>query len=104
MSNTLAVVLGDHLRNIRDERGLLLSDVSQKIGRSGPTLSRIENGQQACDLLLFVRICQVYKLNPGIELAKVIAEVEHSNEASLFHDLGSYITHINLILKSRKKK
>lgn len=56
--------MGDRLRNARRALGLSLQQVASRIGISIATLSRVENGKQAVDLDLFLRLTEILQCDP----------------------------------------
>src|SRR3954454_15212082 len=60
----LRVEIGGELRGARSNRGLRLGDVSDAVGTSVPTASRIERGvMEHVDVMLLARMCAVVGLD-----------------------------------------
>lgn len=56
------LLVGPRLRQIRDERGVTLVDLSERTGISKSTLSRLENGQRRPSLELLLPLAQAYRV------------------------------------------
>jgi transcriptional regulator with XRE-family HTH domain len=55
-------LVGSRLKQIRAERGVTLTDLSQRTGISKSTLSRLENGQRRPSLELLLPLAQAYRV------------------------------------------
>lgn len=55
-------MVGPRLRRIRDQRGLTLTEASQRTGISKSTLSRLENGQRRASLELLLPLARTYRV------------------------------------------
>ncbi len=65
-------MIGERIREVRNARGLSLSDVAVKAEISVATLSRIERDKQTIDLGLFLTLMRILQLDP--------AELLHNEE------------------------
>jgi transcriptional regulator with XRE-family HTH domain len=54
--------VGPRLREVRERRGLTLTQAAQQTGISKSTLSRLENGQRRATLELLLPLAQVYRV------------------------------------------
>ena len=54
--------VGPRLRRVREERGLTLTEASERTGISKSTLSRLENGQRRPSLELLLPLAQTYRV------------------------------------------
>ncbi len=54
--------VGQRLRQVREQRGLTLTDVAAQTGISKSTLSRLENGQRRPSLELLLPLAQLYRV------------------------------------------
>jgi transcriptional regulator with XRE-family HTH domain len=64
-AHTVAATLdlvGPRLRRVREQRGITLTDVSERTGISKSTLSRLENGQRRPSLELLLPLAQTYRV------------------------------------------
>ena len=61
ISQSLARV-GPHLREVRERRGLTLTEVAEQTSVSKSTLSRLENGQRRATLELLLPLAQLYRV------------------------------------------
>ena len=61
LSATLALV-GPRLRQVREQRGLTLTDAAGRTGISKSTLSRLETGQRRPSLELLLPLAQAYRV------------------------------------------
>ncbi|MEV8239418.1 XRE family transcriptional regulator [Microbacterium testaceum] len=52
--------VGSRLQALREARGMTLADLSERVGVSTSTLSRLENGQRRASLELLVPLARVY--------------------------------------------
>lgn len=55
-------LVGPRLKNVRVQRGITLTDVSERTGISKSTLSRLENGQRRPSLELLLPLAQAYRV------------------------------------------
>ena len=55
-------LVGPRLKNVRVQRGITLTDVSERTGISTSTLSRLENGQRRPSLELLLPLAQAYRV------------------------------------------
>lgn len=58
-------MIGERLREVRETRGMSLTDVAGKAHVSAATLSRIENNKQGLDFGLFLIIAKVLTIAPA---------------------------------------
>jgi transcriptional regulator with XRE-family HTH domain len=64
-SSTIAAALdlvGPRLKQVRNQRGITLTDLSERTGISKSTLSRLENGQRRPSLELLLPLAQAYRI------------------------------------------
>jgi transcriptional regulator with XRE-family HTH domain len=54
--------VGGRLRQVRDQRGITLAELSARTGISRSTLSRLENGQRRPSLELLLPLAQAYRV------------------------------------------
>src|ERR1700754_1263646 len=54
--------MGPRLKRIRAQRGVTLTDLSERTGISKSTLSRLENGQRRPSLELLLPLAQAYRV------------------------------------------
>lgn len=54
--------VGPRLRQVREERGLTLTDTAKRTGLSTSTLSRLENGQRRPSLEVLLPLAQTYRV------------------------------------------
>lgn len=64
--------IGDRIRRFRKAKGLNQSDFAEKLGLSESTLSRLENGAVAMNILNFIRISHVL----GVSMEELIPREE----------------------------
>jgi len=62
---TMAVMVGEKLRQARVARQLSLADVAGEANVSAATLSRVERDKQAIDVGLFLTLARVLNATPG---------------------------------------
>jgi len=55
-------LVGPRLKQIRNQRGVTLTDLSERTGISKSTLSRLENGQRRPSLELLLPLAQAYRV------------------------------------------
>lgn len=55
-------LVAPRLRRVREQRGMTLTDVSERTGISKSTLSRLENGQRRPSLELLLPLAQAYRV------------------------------------------
>jgi transcriptional regulator with XRE-family HTH domain len=55
-------LVGPRLRQIRNQRGITLTDLSERTGISKSTLSRLENGQRRPSLELLLPLAEAYRV------------------------------------------
>lgn len=61
-------ILGARLRAARLSAGVSLADMAQQVGRSVPTISRIETGQIALDVHLLLEMAKALGVSPSVIL------------------------------------
>ncbi|HEV8431956.1 MAG TPA: helix-turn-helix transcriptional regulator [Thermoanaerobaculia bacterium] len=92
-------MIGERLREVRETRGLSLTDVATKAHISAATLSRIENSKQGLDFGLFLILAKVLAVAPtdlvvdesgdGHDpLVAKIAQLSTSDRVRLWRDLA----------------
>jgi transcriptional regulator with XRE-family HTH domain/predicted transcriptional regulator len=59
------LVFGQRLRHLRQERGLTLSELGERVGRRAPYLSRLENGKREPNLSLIGALADALAVRPG---------------------------------------
>lgn len=77
--------VGSRLRNLRQSRGLSLSDVASHARVSVATLSRIETGKQAFDVDLLFRLAKILR----IAASELVAEENGGGTANLPAELAA---------------
>jgi XRE family transcriptional regulator, fatty acid utilization regulator len=60
-----ALVFGQRLRHLRQQRGLTLSELGVRVGRQPPYLSRLENGKREPTLSLIGALAKALDVTPG---------------------------------------
>jgi transcriptional regulator with XRE-family HTH domain len=60
--NATLDLVAPRLRRVREERGITLTEVSERTGISKSTLSRLENGQRRPSLELLLPLAQTYRV------------------------------------------
>lgn len=92
-------MIGERLREVRETRGMSLTDVATKADISAATLSRIENAKQGLDFGLFLVLAKILAVAPGdlVEgedgdghdpLVGRIAQLSTGERARLWRDLA----------------
>ncbi|MEU6560243.1 helix-turn-helix domain-containing protein [Nocardia nova] len=83
--------LGYYLRQAREEAGMTLAEAAAHIGRSAPTLMRVERGlTQKLSLPEIEAYCRLYQFDPAkIEAMKGLAQ--QANTKNWWHEYGDLI-------------
>ena len=55
----------ERVRKVRQERGLTTYEVAKQLKLSRPFYTQLEGGTRRMDLVYFLAICRVLKVNPG---------------------------------------
>ena len=63
---------GKWIKEGRERRGMLQSEVVEQLGITQSYYSMIENGQRGVDLQLAIQICKILRLDIGAFVAKYI--------------------------------
>jgi transcriptional regulator with XRE-family HTH domain len=100
-----ALVFGQRLRHVRQQRGLTLSELGERVGRRAPYLSRLENGKREPTLSLIGALADVLGVTPGDLLdptpptrrAELEVALERAQDDPLYRRLG-----LNLFPLSRR--
>ncbi|MBW3603536.1 MAG: helix-turn-helix domain-containing protein [Actinobacteria bacterium] len=91
-----ALVFGQRLRHVRQQRGLTLSALGERVGRQAPYLSRLENGKREPNLSLIGALAQALDVTPGALLdptpptrrAELEVLLERAQSDPLYRRLG----------------
>lgn len=91
-----ALVFGQRLRHLRQERGLTLHGLGEQVGRQAPYLSRLENGKREPNLSLIGALAQALDVTPGVLLdptpptrrAELEVLLERAQDDPLYQRLG----------------
>ena len=91
-----ALVFGQRLRHIRQERGLTLNELGDLVGRRAPYLSRLENGKREPTLSLIGALADALEVAPGELLdptppsrrAELEVALERAQDDPLYRRLG----------------
>jgi len=76
---TAAQIVGEILKEIRDDAKLTQSEMAARIGYDGATaVSRFETGERRITFWKFVQFCQVCEQDPSDVLEEVIKSVPGS--------------------------
>lgn len=67
--------IGAKLRQLRQEKGLSQSNVSDKIYVSVQQISKYEKGTNRVSIDMFFKLCQIFEANP----CEILAEINNSN-------------------------
>ncbi|MBU6342727.1 MAG: helix-turn-helix transcriptional regulator, partial [Bacteroidetes bacterium] len=70
--------IGPKIRDLRKEKGILLSDVSEATGISSPMISKIENGRVVPTLPSLLSLLHVLEVEPEVFFAEINSEPEFS--------------------------
>ncbi len=70
--------IGPKIRDLRKEKGILLSDVSEATGISSPMISKIENGRVVPTLQSLLSLLNVLEVEPEVFFAEINGEPEFS--------------------------
>ncbi|MBR1382504.1 MAG: response regulator [Ruminococcus sp.] len=58
-------VIGAKIRKAREESGISREELSEKLGVAVPTISRWENGKRLPDVITFLKLAQLFAVDPG---------------------------------------
>jgi transcriptional regulator with XRE-family HTH domain len=78
--------IGPKIRDLRKEKGILLSDVSDATGISSPMVSKIENGRVVPTLPSLLSLLNVLEVAPEVFFAEINVEPEFSGFIHLKKD------------------
>jgi len=67
-------ILAERLKYFREQVGLTIYEVGERLGKSGKTVSAWENGRGQPDADMLLMICDLYKINSIAELYGQSAE------------------------------
>jgi len=67
------------LRKAREDVGLTQGQVAQRIGAYASFVSKCESGERRLDILEFLSICKLYKMNP-VELLRANGLLKDSGQ------------------------
>lgn len=85
------IELGNHIRDRRQEIGLSQEKVAEKAGISANTVSRIECGQSAMSIEIFIRMVQIL----GIDADALLGEIGMiTEEEELCQEMFCRIRHL----------
>jgi transcriptional regulator with XRE-family HTH domain len=56
---------GERIRSLRELRSWQLEDLAERVGKSAPTISRIENGKQNLTMVDILLIAQALEIAPS---------------------------------------
>lgn len=62
--------VGNQIRLARIDRGMTQEDLARRVGRSVPTISKIEAGKQSIDVDSLIAICRSLRISPAAVLLK----------------------------------
>lgn len=90
------LVFGQRLRHLRQERGLTLNDLGERVGRRAPYLSRLENGKREPTLSLIGALADALHVQPADLLdptpptrrAELEVALERAQDDPLYRRLG----------------
>lgn len=60
----LYTILGEHLRDARDNANMTLSDAASKMGVSTMTIQRYEKAERKATVETVQKLCSIYDVNP----------------------------------------
>lgn len=66
-------LLRQELQNLRRAAAMTQSDIARLLGHTQSYVSKVENGEQYLDVILFVDWCQALKADPSEVLALIQA-------------------------------
>ena len=70
--NTLQILIGKNLKNIRISLGLTQEEVAESLGLAPRYLSDIERNKTKGSLTTLVKLCNIYKVTPTVVLKKYL--------------------------------
>lgn len=77
--------LGDRMRFYREEAGMTQVQLAQRIDKSGPTLSKIEAGQQSVSMELLGQIATAL----GVSTPRLLLEVQRARPSLPSYEVES---------------
>jgi transcriptional regulator with XRE-family HTH domain len=75
------VLIGEEIRQARIGRGMTQLDLARAIGKSVPTVSKIEAGKQAMDVEMLIAVGRALNLSPAAVLLRVQRQQASGDEA-----------------------
>ena len=70
--NTLQILIGKNLKNIRISLGLTQEEVAESLGLAPRYLSDIERNKTKGSLTTLVKLCNIYKVTPTVVLKEYL--------------------------------
>lgn len=118
--NTLQILIGKNLKNIRISLGLTQEEVAESLGLAPRYLSDIERNKTKGSLTTLVKLCNIYKVTPTVVLKEYLTisdpQIDDSiagfnnlneNEKDIVRKLVQYMNYTKknqINLKKLKKK
>ncbi len=119
--NTLQILIGKNLKNIRISLGLTQEEVAESLGLAPRYLSDIERNKTKGSLTTLVKLCNIYKVTPTVVLKEYLSisdpQIDDSiagfnnlneNEKDIVRKLVQYMNytkkHSNQSKKTKKEK
>ena len=93
----MSIKIGDHIRIVRDLRGVSQQFLADEIGISQKQLSKIENGQVSPTFLLVEKICE--KLDISLQELLRLNELLVFNNIAHHQQGGEYVAYNNTDVK-----
>ncbi len=94
------MMIGDHLRELRENLGLMQITVSKKIGISNKVLSNYENNISTPDLQTLILICNFYNISSDYLLGLDIKE--NPKDSQVTEDEKKILNYYNRLNEENK--
>jgi len=88
----LYIIMGNMLREIRNDRGITLDQVSEKTGLTAKTIQRYETGERKIKISTVIELSSILDFDYNKFMAEAKSKLTNNNEPLMVRESSSYYT------------